>query len=97
MAVICINYGGELHKGMPGQATVSLTWCGSLVFVETGLKAVQVSPQIVLLQFITEGAHGGQLVQQPPVLLAHNLSIGAIRDQEPVRGNSNQVPAHQLT
>ena len=80
-----------------GQATVSLTCRGPLVFVEAGLELVQVSPQIVLLECITEGAHGGQLVQQTPVLLTHNLSIGAIRDQEPVRGNSNQVPTQQLT
>ena len=93
MAVICINYGGELHKGMPwsGYHPV-LTRSGSLVFMEAGLQLVQVSPQIILLEFITEGAHGGQLLQQTPVLVTHNLSIAAIRDQEPVQGNSNQVP-----
>ena len=91
MAVICINYGGELHKGMPWSGCSVLTRSGPLVFVEAGLQLVQVSPQIVLLEIITESAHGAQLLQQPPVLVTHNLAI-AIRDQEPVLGNSNQVP-----
>ena len=69
-----------------------LTRSGPLVSGEAGLQLVQVPPQIVLLEFITEGAHGAQLLQQPPVLLTHNLSIAPIRDQEPVQGNSNQVP-----
>ena len=92
MAVICINYGGELHKGMPWSGYPVLTRSGSLVFMEAGLQLVQVSPQIILLEFITEGAHGGQLLQQTLILVTHNLSIAAIRDQEPVQGNSNQVP-----
>ena len=43
------------------------------IFGQTGLELVQVSPQIVLLQFVTDRLHLGQLLQQRLVLLLYQL------------------------
>ena len=45
------------------------------IFGEAGLKVVQVSPQVVLLQFVADRLHLGQLVQQGLVLLLYQLAI----------------------
>ena len=43
------------------------------IFGQAGLQVVQVSPQIVLLQFVADRLHLGQLFQQRLVLLLYQL------------------------